>query len=49
MTSVTEEEPADVTCWGTKPATPSSPCHWPACKIVINGVAQCDEGRNCVG
>jgi hypothetical protein len=23
------------------------PCHYPACRIVINGTEQCDEGRNC--
>ena len=24
-----------------------SPCHWPRCKIVIDGITQCDEGRDC--
>jgi hypothetical protein len=26
---------------------PTMPCHYPQCKIIINGTEQCDEGRNC--
>lgn len=24
-----------------------TPCHWPQCKITINGQDTCDEGRDC--
>jgi hypothetical protein len=27
----------------------AEPCHWPACKMTVNGQTYCDEGRNCNG
>jgi len=27
----------------------NEPCHWPACKVTVNGRSYCDEGKNCYG
>jgi hypothetical protein len=34
---------------GVGVARSDMPCHWPACKITINGQDVCDEGRDCKG